>query len=189
MARQLMISPRPAPLQLLPTPRIHVLVRPDYSSLLAHGAQRLHKQTRTRTIVIFAVRPEEEGCALQWRARRAELLNLRNIRRERRGVLVRILGLGRVEISAHGGGSSRQAKSEWARDEWTVHGNARKRDGHARGRFGVAWFVGRFRVFEPAVVHATFARSDTPDAFLLDHHVYRSQHGERRSKRVRYEYG
>ena len=83
--------------------------------LRAPNTSRKHTHIKSRplTIVILAVRPKEEGRALQRRARHAELLDLRNIRRERCGVLVRLRGLGRVEISAHDGSG---VEAEWMRE-------------------------------------------------------------------------
>jgi hypothetical protein len=55
-----------------------------------------------RTAVVLAIRAEEEGGALERRARRAELGDVGRARRQRRRVLVRSRGVGWVVERRHG---------------------------------------------------------------------------------------
>ena len=87
----------------------------------------------TRTIVVLTIRPKEERRALQRGTRDAELLDLRDVRGQRRRVLVRLRGLFGVEVSAHGARGRTDERSERNDDDGAV--DAGERDGQ-RGRYG-----------------------------------------------------
>ena len=80
--------PRPLPSLLYPPP-----TQPPQSS------------KQPRTIVILAVRPDEERRTLERGTRRAELLDLGHAGGQRRGVLVRVRGAVGAVVHAHLGAS------------------------------------------------------------------------------------
>lgn len=82
----------------IPLNRLLPAIQPCSSSL--HNIKASPRMTRT--IVIFAERPEEEGRTLQRSTRDTQLLDLGYICGQRCWVLVGFGGLFRVEVSAHG---------------------------------------------------------------------------------------
>lgn len=91
----------------------------------------------TRTVVVFAIRPEEERRALEGCARGAELVHLRDVVREGRGVPVGLLCGGGVDVRAHGCSSATPLNGyECGRDEQRAELGRSSRVGDERAPMG-----------------------------------------------------